>query len=152
LSVNIFKTPGDGSSDFGASTLLPSKDRYLDWDLRKRQLLVVARDEFDKDFWKTDGKITSVVDLYGAQIFLHPTGSVDFELPGIPQDKDALEILREMSLKRISIDFGQGRSIWINGKQFKKSRYKDDSPVFSVILPKNETEFTKLATPDADDE
>jgi hypothetical protein len=103
-----------------------------------------------KTLWATKRRVTSIVDLYGAQILLFPPNSLD--LPGYLLRRQN-EMLREiakstnsntvsveqlkelsgsMNLKTILFKFREGRSIWVNGKHFRKSTFKGGHPVLSV--------------------
>jgi hypothetical protein len=154
LSVDIFKKaiapeeywPVNGASDFGVLSIMPKRS-VLDWDRRKKRLIVVGETQFDKTFWKTNGKITSIVDLYGAQLLLFPPGSHDVELPvnfAAFQNEKQTELSRSVNLKTIMLDFGDGRSFWVKGKSFKKSAYRGGYPVFSVTLPSDAKEFEEF--------
>ena len=128
----------------------------------EKQLELFGKTNIDKTLWATNGRVTSIVDLYGAQILLFPPNSND--LPGyllrseneimkelsrqanvkvVPMEQQ-MELSRSMDLRTISFEFGEGRSIWIRQNRFKKSAYKNGYPVFSVTLPNDETEFREF--------
>jgi hypothetical protein len=156
LSVIILRKPtnletfrpirGAANLDFSADGLIPDHS-VLSWDRKKQRLYVVARMEFNKGLWETNGKITSLVDLYGSQILLLPANSSDFVLPKryAPLRNIEVETLdRSLALKTISLTFAEGRSIWISGKIFMKTKYGFGYPIFSVTLPRDEAEFRQF--------
>jgi hypothetical protein len=95
----------------------------------------------------TNGEITSLQDLYGAQMFLDPLHSSDSV--GEKENPLPREIVRSMKLRTLVFEFSSGRSIWIDGARLTKSKYKGGaggSPVFSIIFPNDEKELLSLAS------
>lgn len=159
LNVDIFKKPIIpenyepivGVSDFGASAGIFPKRAELSWDLKKKRLNAVIQMQFDKSLWKTNGAVTSVVDLYGAQILLIPSFSSNMEIYNgklvTVLESPQKELARSTKLQTIMLDFGEGRSFWINGDKFRKTAYKTGYPIYSVSLPKSQTELMEFTKP-----
>ena len=144
---------GAGNLDFSASGLIPTSPIFS-WDRKKRRLYVVARMEFNKNLWETNGKIASMVDLYGSQIFLLLPNSASFMLPeryNAVRNLDMEALYRSLELNTISLTFAEGRNIWVDGKKFSKTKYGFGYPILSVTLPQDEIEFRKF-TLSTDDE
>ena len=57
-------------ADWVAVTLLPTRPSLV-LDRRRGRLQVVGSSEYNKSMWFSNGKITSITDLYGSQFFWH---------------------------------------------------------------------------------
>lgn len=112
FSVMILKEPVDpekylpmyGSGDFEGDPGFPT-DSHLDWDLKRQRLSMIDDEHIDKRLWKTSGKITSFVDLRGAQILLFPSGTSDV----IPELNNAnfqerRKIMMTLNLRNFTMD------------------------------------------------
>lgn len=156
FSIHILKEPVDpekfqpifGRTDFGAFSISLGEAR-LAWDLRNQKLEITAKNEFPKYSWSTNGKISSIEDLKGSQILIFPSHSSDFQpsftvvSPDI-KSAESKEIGRALVLRAVILSFGDGRSIQINSRKWKKSKYVGGYPVFSVVLPSNDPEFVRF--------
>ena len=151
MSIKILKTPVDlekfmpvfGNGDFDATGFIP-KRAVLDWDIKKRSLSIIVGEDIDKNLWRTSGKITSIVDLRGAQLLLFPSGGADVPIPALsgPPFKLRRDIVRSMNIRHFTLELGQGRSLRIPARKFNKTKVATGDPVFSVVFPSKEREFT----------
>lgn len=141
--------PIHGRDDFQASSFL-AKSASLNWSLKDRRLEIVVRDEIDRKFWRSSGRIRSIVDLRGAQLLLIPTGAA--ALPtNVPKrfhdetsSKLQSELLRNLQIRYFTITLGEGRQIRIHSSKFRKSKYVGGEPVFSITFPEDEEKFARL--------
>ena len=150
LGVKILKEPVDpekyepwhGSGDFDANEIFPTGSHFS-WDLKHQRLSMIVDEDIEKRFWNTSGKITSFVDLRGAQLLLFPSESLDIRIPELNDAnfQERRKIMRTLNLRSFTMNLGEGRSLRIPGSKFKKSAYKGGEPVFSVTFPKTEKEF-----------
>lgn len=140
----------DGRSDWIAGSLPLNPHNHLSYKPKTGDLEIGGHADYNKQFWHSNGKITSVEDLYGAQLFLIPPYSMHVEIdPSLPYSKnDITQTLEELShlivIEGVILTFGPGRQISIDGKAFKKSRYKYGYPAFSIILPNNAKAFESI--------
>jgi hypothetical protein len=151
----IVGTDGPDVADWLA-TALPSvvggrgRNRLI-FDRRTKSLEVFGTSEFPKAMWHSNGKITSIVDLYGAQLIFLPPNALNVRLPPkwaqFVRPKVA-ELTRTLNLKTVVLKFREGRSLWISGKALKKSEFKGGYPAFSIVLPTDEAGFIKLVSRD----
>jgi hypothetical protein len=149
LSVDIFKQPIDpehfrpihGRSDFGA-TGLPERE-VLSWNRKTSRLYVWGTVDYKKALWSKNEKISSFVDLYGAQMFLIPP-RWHMTSGGVDLDSEAL--IGSLLIRTVVLTFAEGRDIWLSGKNFKKAAYQSGYPAFSITLPKDETKFREFTT------
>ena len=164
LSVEMFRVPIDpgayapvhGNSDFGVHAFL-GKDVRIDWDLEKKRLVFIGRDHYEKSFWATNGRITSVVDLHGAQLMIFPPWAAEYDLKallGPDVDKDTAErrkLVHSLELRSVTLGLGEGRSIHLRGSQFKKRAFAAGFPVFVVEFPKDQRAFEDFVRARASD-
>jgi hypothetical protein len=158
FTVYILKTPinpedfqpiistAPGDSDWVAMNVIPS-DNALDFSTEENALEIRINDRYSRDLWKSNGKITSIEDLYGAQIIIIPTGSSDLKLPSrfaryASDDSDTLA--RNIRVRSIMFSFAQGHEIWIDGDKFRVTKYRRGFPAFSIVLPKDYASVLKL--------
>lgn len=137
----------DGKSDWIAMGYPFSDRNVLSYSPRTKEIEIFGSSEYDRKLWRSNGKITSVEDLHGAQLILIPPHALDFELPQpyAKFDRPALrELSRMVELRTVALHFGAGREIWIDGKAFKKTRFKHGYPAFSITLPNTDEGFEKI--------
>lgn len=70
----VIGTDTPDAADWIATSSLaidPNRNR-LTFDRRTKSLVIFGTADFPKEFWYSNGKITSIVDLYGAQLVLVP--------------------------------------------------------------------------------
>jgi len=152
LSLFILKNPvdtttyqpvlGGGRADFDAVDLLP-KRADLNWDLKRRRLSLVEDEEFDRRFWHANGKVTSVVDLMGAQLLLVPNGAGEIPFPELDSVayRAQAEVRRSFKFRNLMVEVGQGRKLQIPVSKIAKSTLKNGDPVFVVNFPSKESDF-----------
>ena len=117
----------------------------LQFDRRTRSFEIFGSSECPKALWHSNGKITSIVDLYGAQLIFVPPHAWNLS----PYDRPKVtELTRLLDLKTVVLKFREGQSFWITGKALKKSEFKGGYPAFSMVLPTDEVGFLKLVPPD----
>jgi len=135
---------GGRYADWIAMAVFPDRSD-LNFDRRDGQIEIFGTTEYKKSLWKRNGKIASITDLYGAQLFLVlpkyelPQGYKKHERPGLA------ELSRLIDLKTIVLKFSEGRDIWIDGKAFKRVKSAYGDPMFSIILPTDDEGFLRLA-------
>ena len=133
-------------ADWIAMAILPDRSN-LNFDRRNGRLEIFGTTEYKKPLWKSNGKITSITDLYGAQLFLLPPW-YETRLPHRfkKHERSGLaELSRLIDLKTILLKFSEGREMWIDGKAFKKVKSKVGRPLFSIIPPVDDEGFRRLA-------
>lgn len=129
-----------------------STDNVLSLDYRNRKLSIHGSDEYVKELWHATGRIASVQDLLGAQLFLLPPNTNELTHakehilnfpPGIKMvdNRPVFDLIRSLSLKTVALELAPGRLFWISGNKFAKTRLSDGSFVFSIVLPKTEKEL-----------
>ena len=138
-----------GQSDWIAMGLPFSGHNTLNYKPKTKALEIHGRAEYDKELWASNGKITSVEDLLGAQLFLIPPSALNtkYRKPDAKLDRTS-SLMKDLSgtivVNAVALTFAAGRVIWIDGKALKKSRFKYGYPAFSIILPDNEKSFEKI--------
>lgn len=102
---NSMVSTDPGYSDFIA-LMVTGVLNSLDYDYLNKKLFINGSYEFAPVLWKKNGAISSIVDLYGAQIFLLPSNSTDHELGGrysqvLPKEliKKQRELSRAVNIK-----------------------------------------------------
>jgi hypothetical protein len=157
LSLDFFKKPVNpkeyypvhGRSDFGAFALVSTHVNY-NWDLERRQLSIWGHIEFDKKFWKSNGKIASVLDIRGSQILIFPPATESLAhipaLKDFPEDKQALQLARELKPLWFNFDFGDGHSFAVRGKHFEVVETRYGRIAYSLVIPEKAEDFAKLTT------
>ncbi len=136
-----------GYHDWMATEYSSDNPNRLGLNHEKNSLEIRGRTTYKKELWTTNGHITSIPDLFGAQIFLLPSQSQDLEIPerwAKYFDPKVKELSRQIELEWVSLRFSQGREIWIDGDKFNKTGFRSGYPVFSIILPTTEEEIFKL--------
>ena len=158
FAVHIRKTPiepeqfnpviGSDTSEGGSDWIaLPNlvNDNSLRYESRHGSLEINGSHTYDKNLWHSNGKITSFVDLYGAQLFLvpSPTQSVSWHSDGtlaLSPDHVAEAIIP----KHIHLSFGSGRGVWVNSATLTRA-HSHGQITYSIILPKTEAGLERLA-------
>jgi len=140
---NSIVSTDPGYSDFIALSV-PAVLNSLDYDYQSKKLFIRGSYEFAPVLWKKSGAISSIVDLYGAQILLLPSNSTDHELLDrysqvLPKEliMKQRELSSAVNIRTIMFSFAEGHEIWIESTHIKKSSYLGGYPVFSIILPKD---------------
>lgn len=141
--------PVFGLTDFGVFENFLDARTHFEWDLKDQKLILSATVEFPKELWYSNGRISSVLDFYGAQMMVFFPGSSDYVVPEAflqhgMKVNNTKELSRSLNIESFLLSFGNGRSISVSGDKFKKTKYKDGYPVFSVIFPSNEDDFRKF--------
>jgi len=138
-----------GFSDWIVMSIPLKSENRISMNVRDKKLYIAGSGEYEKALWKANGKITSIKDLYGSQLFLLPPNTFDLELPARLKSLEnplGKTIIRSMKIKTILLKFSSGREIWIDGDKFTKSKYEGGAPIFSIVLPSNENELLDLAS------
>jgi hypothetical protein len=146
----VIGTDAPESADWIAMTLPPTRQRNrLIFERRTRSIEIFGSAELPKNLWHSNGKITSIVDLYGAQLVLVPPLNIKLPQRYSRFARPEVAHLSEMlDLTTIVLKFREGRSIWISGGTLKKTKVKGGYPAFSTVLPPDEAGFLKLISRD----
>jgi hypothetical protein len=115
-------------SDFGAIAF-SEDETTLTWDAKSKRLFTTIKFTFDPDYWRKNGRITSIIDLRGAQIFLLP-----------PQAGNSLAGTK---IDYVRFVLGDGEDISLRGDQLKVSSY-GSSQYFMAVFPSEEEDFRKF--------
>lgn len=132
-------------ADWIAITFLPARSDLV-FDRRRGRLEIFGSSEYRKPLWHSNGKITSIIDLYGSQLLLvSPLGTQQlperfkkYARPRLP------ELSRLVDVKTIVLSFSEGRDMWIDGGAFKKVASRFGNSVFSIILPSDDEGFRRI--------
>ncbi|MGJ5066850.1 hypothetical protein [Bradyrhizobium oligotrophicum] len=145
--IEIQKFTGvHGTGDFSAFGVL-TKDGKLNWDRREKKLYIRSNMVYEKALWNSNGRVTSVVDLMGAQLVLIPPNAVQLPTQYAQfRNKELEELQQEAHLKTIVFTVADGRDIWLSGKSFKESKMPDGRTVLSLVLPTDETSFRRFTS------
>jgi hypothetical protein len=137
----------DGRSDWIAVAIPSPHGNTLHYKPRSGDLEIFGTAAYNKNLWRSNGKITSVDDLHGAQLFLVPPFPYPRDLPQLNAKSNisaALQdLLRMIDLRAVALNFGGGREIWIDSKAFKKTQVHGYS-VYSIILPDSDEGFARI--------
>lgn len=153
-TVFIFKEPIEiqkftgvhGTGDLSAFGV-PTRDGRLNWDRKEKKLYITSSVVYEKALWNSNGRVTSVVDLMGAQIMLIPPNAV--QLPARYaqfRNKELEELQQEARLKTIVFKVADGRDIWLSGKSFNENKMPEGNAVLSLVLPTDEPSFRKFTS------
>lgn len=113
-------------------------EHELRYDIDKNQFEIYGQSILcSPRYWRSTGKIVSIPDLAGAQMFIIPTSLHDIVAPG---DK----IRRRLQLTSIEISIN-GRYFSFGQKDLIVHRSKDGFPFYEFKFPKEEKEFSKLS-------
>ena len=90
----------------------------------------------DPQYWDSNGKIVSLLDLLGAQVFIS-TGHhlVSFEEP----DKRV-----NLSLGSFALYIGDGQEFRLPREDFKEHRQLDGDPIYEYVFPEVESDLRSL--------
>jgi len=99
-------------------------------DYPSKKLSIHSSGDYLKKLWHTTGRIASVQDLFGAQLFLR-----------LPAPPEIYDLINSLDIKTITLELAPGRTFSIGGEKFNKVRLSDGSLVLSIILPKTEKEL-----------
>ena len=144
-------------SDF-ISIGYPNLNNKLDFDYMNKKLFIFGKQEFDPTSWHSNGKITSLADLKGSQLFLIPPNSTNttndehhwdrFEkIISRDQRNAQKDITKAINIKTILLSFANGHEIWVDGSHIKKTTYIRGDPVYSLTFPDKKEDFLKLRKP-----
>lgn len=123
-------------------------DNVLSLNYDERKLSIFGSIEYLPELWLTNGKIRSLIDLLGSQIFILPSGSKNYTLPHRYEeftDKRKEDLSNKLNIGTIFLSFAHGHKIYINGKNFSKTKYANGYPVFSLIMPKDDKGINALS-------
>lgn len=143
---------GHGHADWIATGfILGKRSTSLDFDLATRTLSVHYLDDPQKEFMHSNGRIVSLVDLRGSQLFILPPGIRDYQLPErfqqmMPNRKALEQLYGGMDIKYAVLSFANGREIWLHRSKLSRQTFAGGEPVYAVVLPATEEEFLKLET------
>jgi hypothetical protein len=158
IGISMMRQPVDVNQprfaeDLDFYALAAKSEVSLDWDLERERLTINGTTDFDKRLWRSNGKISSIVDLRGSQIRISPPSPL-FRLDErnrYPPENDETKLLRALNLRVINFDFGDGRRIWAGRKLISKHRTSDSLSVFSIVFPRDEAEFQEAVKSSEDD-
>lgn len=146
-------TTDEGYSDFMATGFI-NLNNQLDFDFMNKKLFIFGRQEFHHNFWRSNGKITSLADLKGSQLFLIPPNSSNTinehhwdryeKIISRDQRNAQKDITKAMKIKTIMFSFANGHEIWVDGSHIKKTKYIGGDPVYSFTFPDKSEDFLKL--------
>ncbi len=140
---------GPNYSDWIAYGVLLQTNNVISMNYRDKKVYIFGSQHYDKKFWKTNGKIMSIPDLYGAQLFLLPPHTFDHTIPEKYKafvNPSIRPLIGLMNVKTVALKFSSGHEIWIDGAKLSKTKFRGGYPVFSITLPKNEKELLALAS------
>jgi hypothetical protein len=103
---------------------------------------------FNKDLWHTNGKVSSMQDLYGSQLIVIPPNSSNYDLPErYAKFRNAAteNLMKRLEVRLFKFEFAEGRGFWIPGSKMEKSPYVGGYPALSIILPKDFNGLRKLS-------
>ncbi|MFE4112688.1 hypothetical protein [Kosakonia sp. YIM B13611] len=139
-----------GSVDWCASSVLTPVN-IIFYDVKKDKIGYRTKNKYDKGFVRSNGKISSVQDLFGARVFFQPPSLgrsyVKNSLRKNGAPKDVIErhdrvtsILAALQTQGALIDTGTGQSFSIDSKDIKKYTNIDMNTFFYSTLPLNDGE------------
>ncbi|PXX07429.1 hypothetical protein C8R27_1525 [Nitrosomonas ureae] len=143
----------EGYSDFIAMGPINLNNK-LDYDFINKKLFIFGNQEFHPNFWSSNGKITSIADLKGSQLFLIPPNSntiIEHHLDRFEkvisreQRNSQKEITKAIKIKTLRFSFANGHEIWVDGTHIKKTPYINGYPLYSFTFPDNKEDFLKLS-------
>lgn len=131
-------------TDFKASSLEVEKPQ-LAWNVKKSKLYLNSRVSYDPRTWNVSGRVTSVVDLRGAQLEFHAwTEPIDQpNAEADRQQKERLSFELGLEIKTVALEVSTGRTIWLQRDKLHKVN-KWGHVLFVVTLPTNEAEFEEF--------
>ncbi|MHA0982394.1 hypothetical protein ACR9GO_07160 [Kosakonia cowanii] len=146
---------GDEKMDWCAFSIMPtSNDIY--YDAITDKVGFITRVAYKKDFTQSNGKISSVQDLLGSQVFFRlPAVGGDFlkehlrrsgasEKTIMHQSQES-SFLTGVNVKSLLLDVGNGQTFVINGGKLNKYTQRDGNVFFYIKLPSNEEELRQLS-------
>lgn len=122
----------------------------LSYKVKERKLYVSGVINFSEILKYSNGKISSVPDLYGSQfIFWFSLLDVSKIAPHLSKFASSKSLLINESLKidYVVYNFGSGRKIWLNYSKLLRSNIGDDI-VYSFVMPKNDVGLRLLSSYD----
>jgi hypothetical protein len=148
INLFIYKTPIDPShfSDImeiyrgGPDLILPSstgRPRFF-IDIKSQALGTAGTEVFKTGLWKSDDKITSILDLAGSQIFL-PLGRIKEQC-----SSKADQIIIAMMPLVVMLDLGGGRVIQIPVNDLLRTELPNSCVVYSYVFPKGHDRLRSL--------
>lgn len=162
FSVYIFKNPikpeqfsyvislRDGGPDWIATGPPVGIENQLWFNYQNQELEIFGSTTIDKKYWLSNGKISSIIDLKGAQLFLVPPGKRIFGVPvnlkGFTIPEIVNEAFASVELKTIVLEFAEGREFWLSEKDLIKSNFREGYPAYSIILPETDEGLRALGS------
>lgn len=153
---NFMISTKEGYSDFISTDFFNMKNK-LDFDYKNKKLFIFGSQEYDPISWYSNGKITSLADLKGSQLFLIPPNSSNTTIEhhwdryekiiSRDQRNAQKDITKAINIKTIKLSFANGHEIWVDGSHIKKTTYIGGDPVYSLTFPDKKEDFLKLSEP-----
>ncbi len=145
---------GDGTLDWCAMGLM-SGQSDLFYNVEKDKVGLMTSVNYKKPFVYSNGKITSVRDLLGANVFFVLPASIIDQMDDLLISQGAtkrnLEFQREvtriingMNISTVLVDLGNGQGFQIGNEFLKKNISKLNAPYFYLTMPKDEAGMYKL--------
>lgn len=135
--IIIGATP-NGPNLIGNSSFLDLR-KQIGFDFGDNAIKIGGLDKVDFVLGFSDGRISSTLDLVGAEMQFQPKagGLLDCRF-------DGGGTLGDFRLETFSLDFGGGRKIWIRPAAFQKAIHKDGCPTFTYVFPATVDSFNAL--------
>lgn len=146
---------GDPNSiDWCTADFIP-ENNVISYDVQKDKLVVMTQMKYTQGLISSNGKFTSVNDLYDSQMFFRPPsfggstvrkylkqqGASDKILKN---EDDKTKLLSGIKLSGVIFSFGGGRDISLSGDNMNRFTNNDGSTFFYVTIPNNERDLNKI--------
>ncbi|EFL5723644.1 TPA: hypothetical protein HIF30_003744 [Escherichia coli] len=134
-------------------------DNTLSYDVEKDEISLITHIKYSNDLINSNGRLTSINDLYGSRIFFRLPFSANALLDGYLKGKgftdEMLEIgknkntlMAQMKLSSVILSFGKGQKIDISGNHMSRYTKADGSTFFFVDIPNKEEDLYKIGLSD----
>lgn len=163
IKVEFFKVPIDPKSHYSISGEFNNKpdlkislssglgvpglggNHVLEYNLKEKSFKLRGSDiSSDSKYWESTGKIVSIPDLAGSQIFISlPSVMVSGDMNEV--DQYLPEIRRRFALDTLILNFGKGRQFWLQSKELIRLDTKVGTPLYVYTFPKTVEELNKLS-------
>lgn len=146
---------GIGKMDWCAFSL-PTVGNDIFYDAVKDKIGFITRVTYKKEFTQSNGKVSSVQDLLGSQIFFRlPAVGGDFlkehlrrsgaSEKTIMHQNQISSFLTGVEAESLLLDVGNGQAININGDKLLKYTRRDENVFFYIKLPMKEEALSQLS-------
>ena len=146
---------GDGKMDWCAFSIFPTSN-YIFYDAIKDKIGFITTVTYEKKFTHSNGKVSSVQDLLGSQLFFRlPEAGGAFlkehlRRSGAPEktimhQSQLSSFLTGIEAESLLLDVGNGQTININGNKLLKYTRRDENVFFYIRLPMKEEELSQLS-------